>query len=540
MPGPDIAAGEVGTVHQLLSVWGALTPQRRMVAAGVGATVFVAVLLLARLATAPQMALLYAGLDPAAAGQVVAALDQRAVAYEVRGTAIHVDARQRDSLRLALAAEGLPANAGAGYEILDGLSGFGTTSQMFDAAYWRAKEGELARTILAVPQIRAARVHLAAPLSRPFERSAQPGASVTVTTSAGGLSSHQAEALRHLVAAAVAGLTPSNVAIIDSAGGLVPAADAAGSGLSDDRAAMFKRNLERLLEARVGRGNAVVEVNLAMVADRERLVERRFDPEGRVPVSTDTEERNSTGQDRGPAGVTVASNLPEGEGTAERSSATENSETRERVNYEVSEIRREVERGPGGVARVGVAVLINSDAFADGTAGGLRSATDDLADLEALVKSAIGFDAARGDQVTLRALPFSPVAETGTPAAPGMFQRLGLDAMRLVQLGVLALVALLLGLFVLRPLMLASRQAAPALAAPGGAAATGGAALAGTVAAGPTHIALPAPDVGTRLSEDAGTPPDAVGELRRLIDAREQDTAEILREWLTEPAEEPR
>jgi len=526
-------------VDQLLSVWSALTPQRRMVVAIAGAAVFVAVLTLARLASAPQMALLYAGLDPAAAGEVVAALDQRAVPYEVRGTAIHVDARQRDSLRLALAAEGLPANGGAGYEILDGLSGFGTTSQMFDAAYWRAKEGELARTILAVPQVRAARVHLAAPISRPFERAARPGASVTVTTAGGPLPPHQAEALRHLVAASVVGLAPGDVAVIDSAGGLIPAADAAATGVGNDRAAALRRNLERLLEARVGPGNSVVEVSVATVSERERLVERRFDPEGRVPISTDTEERSSTEQDRGPAGVTVASNLPEGDGTAERSSASENSETRERVNYEVSEVRREVERGPGGIARMGVAVLINSDAFSNRAAEGQQSATDELADLEALVKSAIGFDAARGDQVTLRALPFSPAVELGTAAVPGAFERLGLDAMRLVQVGVLALVALLLGLFVLRPLLLASRRATPALGAPalGESAAAGTTPGVGSVTADPPHIALPPPGAA---ADAADTPSDAVGELRRMIDAREQDTAEILREWLSAPAEDAR
>ena len=69
---------------------------------------------------------------------------------------------------MTLAAEGLPANSGTGYELLDSLSGFGTTSQMFDAAYWRAKEGELARTLLAMPQIRAARVHLASAPARPL------------------------------------------------------------------------------------------------------------------------------------------------------------------------------------------------------------------------------------------------------------------------------------------------------------------------------------------------------------------------------------
>ena len=116
------------------------------------------------------MTLLYAGLDPAAAGEVITALEQRGIAYSVQGDAIYVDGSKRDQSRMALAQEGLPKGGGAGYELLDDLNGFGTTAQMFDAAYWRAKEGELARTILVIPQVRAARVHLANQQSRPFAR----------------------------------------------------------------------------------------------------------------------------------------------------------------------------------------------------------------------------------------------------------------------------------------------------------------------------------------------------------------------------------
>ena len=107
----------------------------------------VAVFGLIRAATEPSMALLYSGLDATAAGEVVAALEAEGVPFEVADGAILVEAAARDRIRMELAGRGLPAGGPAGYEILDGLTGFGTTSQMFDAAYWRAKEGELARTI---------------------------------------------------------------------------------------------------------------------------------------------------------------------------------------------------------------------------------------------------------------------------------------------------------------------------------------------------------------------------------------------------------
>lgn len=140
------------------------------------------------------------GLENGAAGEVVAALEQRGVAHEVRGTSIFVDSTQRDALRMTLAGEGLPTSSSRGYEILDGLSGFGTTSQMFDAAYWRAKEGELARTIVAHPAISSARVHLASTGSNPFQRDIRQSASVSITAQSGGITPKHARALRFLVA----------------------------------------------------------------------------------------------------------------------------------------------------------------------------------------------------------------------------------------------------------------------------------------------------------------------------------------------------
>ena len=132
-------------MQNLLDLWANLGNRRRAIVIGATLAMFLAILGLARLAGTPNMALLYSGLDGTAAGDVVTALDAQGVTYEVRGDAIYVDESLRDNLRMVLAGQGLPATGGTGYELLDSLSGFGTTSQMFDAAYWRAKEGELAR-----------------------------------------------------------------------------------------------------------------------------------------------------------------------------------------------------------------------------------------------------------------------------------------------------------------------------------------------------------------------------------------------------------
>src|SRR6056297_1823863 len=230
-----------GHLQQIRNLWKALDPRRRVIVIAATLAMFAAVLGLARMASAPSMALLYAGLESGPAGEVVRALEQRGVAHEVRGGSIFVDRARRDTLRMTLASEGLPANSSKGYELLDGLSGFGTTSQMFDAAYWRAKEGELARTILAHPAVTTARVHMANSSANPFQRDVTPTASISVTTTGAIITMAQARALKFLVASAVPNLVPENVAVIDGKGGLIGAEDEAGTGMTaDDKAASLR------------------------------------------------------------------------------------------------------------------------------------------------------------------------------------------------------------------------------------------------------------------------------------------------------------
>lgn len=165
-------------MQQILAIWQSLDLRRRVILVGATLATFAAILALSSIASRPSLSLLYAGLSGDSAGQVLAALDQQGVSYEVRGELIYVEGAQRDALRMALASQGLPATGGSGYELLNSLSGFGTTSQMFDAAYWRAKEGELARTIAANPQILARHActsptrsrRACAPHSRPAHR----------------------------------------------------------------------------------------------------------------------------------------------------------------------------------------------------------------------------------------------------------------------------------------------------------------------------------------------------------------------------------
>lgn len=536
-------------MQQLLNVWMSLDARRRVIVSLATVGVFAAILAMTKVASTPSLTLLYAGLDSGAAGEVIQSLEQRGVTYDVKGGAIYVDASRRDELRMTLASEGLPANSTSGYELLDGLSGFGTTSQMFDAAYWRAKEGELARTILTHPSISSARVHIANKGSNPFQRDVKPSASLSIKTTGTGLSGQHARALKFLIASAVPGLMPDDVSVIDSDGGLIAHVDDAQPNSTDEKAELLKARVQRMLEARVGPGNAVVEVSVENVTKSESFTETVIDPESRVAISTDTEEVSNAASDQGGSEVTVASNLPDGDAGGADSSSSETSETRERVNYEVSQTERQVTLVPGSVKRLTVAVLLNGISKTDpqGVEQFEDRPEEELAALKELVASAVGFDEARGDVITLKTMQFELIAEQGTDAQSSFLSSFTMDWMALIKSAILGLVALVLGLFVVRPLL--SRPVsteAPLLEAtarsisePGleGTPSLVGEIDTGDVSAESMTLISSADDTGGPLGGDSlpslqGSPEDPVDRLRLMIGERQDETVEILRSWL--------
>jgi flagellar M-ring protein FliF len=535
------------SVNNLLASWDGLDGRRRVIVLLAAAATFAAVLGLARLASQPSLSLLYSNLDPAAAAEVMTALDQQGVTYDVRGTAIFVDNTMRDQLRLSLAGQGLPQSAARGYELLDSLSGFGTTAQMFDAAYWRAKEGELARTIASSPQVETARVHIATTPNRPFQRNTRPTASVAITPRGGALPIETARAARHLVAASVSGMSAADVAVIDArTGSIVTGDDVAGNpgASADERALILKRNVERLLSARVGAGAAVVEVNIETLAEAEQITERRFDPDTRVAISTETEERSTQSEDRRPANVTVASNLPEGDGAGgEGRSTSRDSETRNVTNFEVSETRREVVRQPGGTRRITVAVLVDGlrGTGPDGTPTWEPRPRAELDGLRDLVASAVGYDEGRGDVITIQSMQFEvPPVPEGTAATNPPFTFGPIDVMGLAQLAALTIVALILGLFVVRPLLASgAANAPPALPPPSGRSGRDLAlgtdpVLTGEIDDGGGFSMPGMATVGSFDGESGTGGDDPVERLRRLIGDRQTETVGILRSWMEE------
>ena len=525
-------------MDRLLETWRQLSVRRRAIAIGAVAATLIAVLLLAQMTARPGMSLLYSGLDSATAGEIVGQLEQMQVESEVRGDAIYVPAQARDRVRLALARKGLPRQGQAGYELLDEISGFSATSEMFDAAYWRAREGELARTILSSSGVRAARVHIAVPSRRPFAReAARPSASVTVTMDGGSLGDEQARAMRYLVALAVPGLKPTQVAVIDSQAGVVlaPGQESAAENAAaeaEQREARLKAEIEQLLAARVGRDKARVSVSVEADRESERVVESIIEPDSQVTVSSDTEEvtRQSTGT---PASVTVASNLPTGEGEQNGEDKSSRSESRARVNYDYSQIRRERERAAGAIRQISVAVLVDG-IVSDGPDGAAQWAPRPQEELDALtdlVRAAVGYDAERGDVVTVKSMRFQPDARAGTLAeADPLTGFLARNAMTLIQIAVLAVVALVLALTVVRPI-LAGRAVDPdslvAVNDPG-------------ALPGPDEPAspatLPAAETGAQGAQTGESRPSPE-RLREIVADRQEQTLAMLKDWLSPSAE---
>lgn len=537
-------------MRDFVSSWKKIGINRQIVIVAATVGVFLTVLTMGRLATTPSMSLLYGGLERSTAGEIVQSLEQEGVSYKIQGDTIFVDSTHRDRLRMTLASQGLPSNPSSGYELLDNLSGFGTTSQMFDAAYWRAKEGELSRTISSNVNIESARVHIANGTTNPFQRDAEPTASVSIVSKHDNLPGSSAVAIRHLVASAVGNLSIENVTVVDSAGRLLGTNDDfEANALAEKKAETYRKKVERLLEARVGRGNVLVEVSVDTVSETEAIRERTFDPESRVAISTDTQETSSNSTSTGRSQVTVASNLPDGDAGGTDESQSQNNETREVVNFEVSEVERQITKVPGEVKRLTVAVLVNDVQTNNGdniTSEPREEA--ELASLRELVESAVGYDEGRGDKITIKSMQLSETIPSAPLAAASGFDLSSVDIVSISQFVILAVVAIILGVFVIRPIMSNSGAGAQnnLLNSPEG------------EVDGLTQLGETGPSQPGSLSglEDSGLEPlETSGEvlsdlpmlptafsgeaspsedLKNMIEQKQPETIELLRGWLEE------
>lgn len=417
--------------------------------------------------TAPQMTTLYSELALQDSASIVTQLESQAVQFELarEGSTILVPRDQVARLRMQLATEGLPTGGSIGYEIFDRTDTLGATSFVQNINHLRAMEGELSRTIGSLDRIKSARVHLVIPERQLFQRDRRPPSASIVLNVRGGLGPGEIRAVQHLVATAVDGLDPDKVSIVDEAGRLL--ASGAGSDeegmvsatLQERTVAIegrLRNQIEEILNSVVGPGRARVRVNADVDYNRMTETTETFDPEGQVVRSTQSkEEATENGREVGQ--VTVGNQLPNAPAGANADTAKDKSSlTEEIVNYEISKSTRTEVVEAGRVTRLSVAVLVDGTYGPDDNDNYIYTprAQETLDRIAVLVRSAVGFDVERGDVVEVVNLQFAQPPQNDLMAeGDGLFDFTRDDILRFAELGVLFLIALLLLLFVVRPLL---------------------------------------------------------------------------------------
>jgi flagellar M-ring protein FliF len=533
------------------------------VMAGVAAALTAFFLYVAGVVTEPAKSILYAGLEAREAASVTAKLDAMNVPYEAKGDGgtILVPADQVTKLRMELASENLPA-AGVGYEIFDKSDSFGTTAFVQNINQLRALEGELARSIQTIEGIDTARIHLVVPERQLFSHDAQsPSASVVLKTR-GTLDRGQVAAIQHLVAAAVSGLEPARVAIVDDKGDLLAGGEdktGAEATSSDEESQTtsfedrLRQRIESIVASIVGPGHVRVQVAADMNYNHTSETAEIYDPDSKVVRSTQTVEQNATDAGAGSNGaVSVASALPGGQqasqGNGTDATKSNSTRTEETTNYEISKTVKTSTQDGGQVKKLSVAVAVDgiSSAGAAGKDDYKPRSAQEMQEIDSLVKSAIGYDKSRGDTVQVVNMPFAKV-DLG-PTTPAATPLLGLDSsdwLKIIEVAILSLTALLIGFFVARPLIgrmfapnpvgggqltFAPQPVAGQLPAPSQM-------QAGTNALpGATAGALPAPESMIDISRIEGQVRESsIRKVGEVVQAHPEEALAILRSWLHQP-----
>ena len=503
--------------------------------------------------TAPQMTTLFTDLSVEDSSGIIKDLERQAIPYEIRndGAVIMVPKDKVTRLRMKLAEAGLPKGGGVGYEIFDKSDALGTTSFVQNINRLRALEGELSRTIKAIDRIQDARVHLVLPDRPLFSREApQPSASIVLRVR-GGLEPQQIRAIRHLVASAVNGLKPQRVSIVDEAGQLLAdgsATDADGVSGDERRAAFEKRmrnQVEAIVSSVVGSGRARVELSADFDYNKVTQTSDKFDPEGRVLRSSQTREESSTTAESN-GQVTVNNELPGNQRSDGSNPARDQSKKSEETNnYEISRTTKTEVTEAGRVNRISVAVLVDGSYTKNdkGETVYAERSKDQLDRIASLVRSAIGFDQKRGDQVEVVNLKFAEapvVVPAPEPAGLlGMMQFTKDDVMYVIELAVMMLLGLVVTFMVIRPLVrriLASepmRASAEPSALPALSDASAQASATGQNLVPGNNATAQLIDVAQVQGQVHAQSVHRVGELAERNPA---ETASIIRQWLAEPA----
>ena len=440
---------------------------RRLIAlAFVGVTVFTGVGLGAYFLSRPELEVLYTGLSRDDINRMGAALRDADIKFDVNsaGDAISVRRGQTVQARVMLAEKGLPNSSNAGYELFDKVGSLGLTSFMQEVTRVRALEGELARTIQVMKGVKAARVHVVLGERGSFRRERQPPSASVVVRGDVSAESGTPQAIRYLVAAAVPGMVPDRVTVMNAEGTLMLAGDDASTSTSARMTTLEKfvnrsvqESIRKTLIPYLGIDNFEVSVAAKLNTDRKQTNETTYDPESRAERSVRTIRENEKSQNAARQTPTtveqnVPNNRPEANGGTQ--SAEEKNKREDVTNYEMSTKTVTTVSDGYNVSRLSIAVLINRPRLI-ATLGGNATPTaieSKVAEIEQIAAMAAGIDKQRGDQIRVSAVEFM---ENGRDIEPipqmGLSEILARQLGNIINAAAILLMAVLLIWFGLRP-----------------------------------------------------------------------------------------
>jgi flagellar M-ring protein FliF len=536
--------------EQLERLWRSLMAlgARRLATLGlVGLVVFATVGLGSYYLSRPQLEAIYTGLSPQDVSRIGAALKEAGIAFDVnsQGTAVLVRYGQTAQARMLLAEKGLPSSASAGYELFDKLGSMGLTSFMQEITRVRALEGEIARTIQVMKGVKAARVHIVLQDTASFRRSRQaPSASVIVRTeSAGDFSS--AQAIRHLVAAAVPGLTIDQVTVLNTDGTILASGGESASAAPGKMVSLEKTfskelqdNIAKTLAPYLGLGNFEISVAARLNTDKRQTNETAYNPESRVERSVRVvKETGSQQNSANRTAVGAEQNVPaEQQGTSGGDQSKRTNERREELtNYEVGTKTTSTVSEGYRLESLTVAVVVNRKRLvaALGDNAGPEAVDKQLKEVERLVASAAGIDTKRGDRVSVAALEFIDSGHALEPVPSiGMVEHLLRHTGTFVNAVAMVAMTVLLIWFGVRPAMRAILEPRPAeaartqtLQAQAQAQAMADQTAGARIAAGEVQ-----PNLIADLTSKRGRTPQK--RLEQMADFDEEQAVAILKQWM--------
>ncbi|MGQ9745343.1 MAG: flagellar basal-body MS-ring/collar protein FliF [Dissulfurimicrobium sp.] len=455
-------------LQQIKRLFQSLSLRQKIIAASVVALAFVGFGLIFFFANRPVFKPLYTDLSSQDAAEIVAWLKKESIPYQIYndGTAIRVPKEKIYDIRLSLAGAGLPKGGGVGFEIFD-KTNLEATDFVQHVNFQRALQGELEKTISRFPQVRSVKVLLAQPQESLFvsERK-EPTASVVLQMKTGQeLSQNQIRGIVHLVASAVPRLKKENVSVVDTSGGvLYDNNKEQGNDLSTMTNAQlayqkkledyYRHKIQSMLEDVLGPNQAVVRVNSDVDFDQVQTSEDRYDPDQTAVRSEQKINEIDMLQENtgGVAGVKggLADKLQGNTATIPNAAnPILRQKTQDISNYEITRIQKQVNASVGKLKRLSVGVMVDGSYKSNGKElVYIPRSQEEMANLDHIVKAAIGFNAERGDEVSVVNVPFK--AQTAEEKAPSKLLEMASSFARpLINL----ILAILFIFIVLRPLL---------------------------------------------------------------------------------------